>query len=145
MGAYASWSVVKYNPNVEAALRQLRDREFRAGRYNPVVPFIPFPIAAASPAPGARHGRRGDARRGRRRHAVDPRHRARRPRSGLLHRLPLGDDVLEDLYGTTRPTREAVEENMDFLEEVKRVHAVYVVLYRDGEPDGLLLAGYSFD
>jgi hypothetical protein len=43
---------VKYQPDVDAALQELREREFRAGRYNPVVPF---PFHTAAPAPGAGH------------------------------------------------------------------------------------------
>ena len=39
MGASPYWYVVPYNPNVDAALEELRQREFRAGRYNPVDPF----------------------------------------------------------------------------------------------------------
>ena len=53
MGGHPYWYVVAYDANLEAALERLREREFRAGRYNPVMPFIPFPITASSPSPGA--------------------------------------------------------------------------------------------
>ncbi len=46
---------------------------------------------------------------------------------------------------TTQPTREMVEENMDFLEDVERGHGVYIILYQDGQPSEILFAGYSFD
>lgn len=55
MGAHPYWYAVKYRPDIDAALDDLRDREFRAGRYNPVMPFIDFPITSTSPAPGPRH------------------------------------------------------------------------------------------
>jgi len=58
---------------------------------------------------------------------------------------PVPPDVLQALYGTTRPTREMVEGSMDFLDEVERGHCVYTVLYKDGKPDELFFAGYSFD
>jgi hypothetical protein len=48
-------------------------------------------------------------------------------------------------YRTTQPTLAAVEGNMDFLEDVERGHAVYVVCYTAGTPTELLFAGYSFD
>jgi hypothetical protein len=59
--------------------------------------------------------------------------------------VPLPDDVLEELYGTTEPTRAMVEGNMDFLEDVDRGMGVYIILYRDGKPDEICFAGYSFD
>ena len=52
MGAVPYRYFVKYQPDVDAALQELREREFRAGRYNPV---LPFPFHTESPAPGARH------------------------------------------------------------------------------------------
>ena len=55
MGASPYFYFVDYEPNIQSALDNLRDREFRAGRYNPVMPFPPFPIDASSPAPGAQH------------------------------------------------------------------------------------------
>ena len=58
---------------------------------------------------------------------------------------PLPDDVLQDLYGTTQPTREMVEQNMDFLEDVERGQGVYIILYKDDQADEVFFAGYSFD
>ena len=55
MGGHPYWYFVPYNPDIEAALESLREREFNAGRYNPVMPFIDFPITASSPAPGKKH------------------------------------------------------------------------------------------
>jgi hypothetical protein len=34
---------------------------------------------------------------------------------------------------------------MDFFEELDRGHGIYIVLYKDGKPDELFFAGYSFD
>jgi hypothetical protein len=147
MGAHAYWHTVTYDPDPDAALQRLRQREFRAGRYNPVMPFIDFPITPASPAPGAGHDSIEEA-------LEDSDADGTRsildimrvgPEPNFCTAVPLADDVLVSLYGTTRPTRAAVEANMDFLEDVERGHAVYFTLYRDGEPDELLFAGYSFD
>jgi len=54
VGAQLYWYIVKHQPDVNAALQALREREFRAGRYNPVVAF-PASVRADSPAPGAQH------------------------------------------------------------------------------------------
>jgi hypothetical protein len=147
MGAHAYWYVVPYNPDVDAALQALRQREFAAGRYNPVMPFPPFPVGPHSPAPGPRHASIEDARQDASadgtRSILDLDHVADVP--DFCAAAPLPDDVLLDLYGTTTPTRAAVERDMDFFEEIERGHGVYVVLYRDGRPDEILFAGYSFD
>ena len=59
--------------------------------------------------------------------------------------VPLADDVLEGLYGTTQPTRDMVEVNMEFMEELERGQGVYIILYANGKPDEICFAGYSFD
>src|SRR5262245_11100837 len=58
---------------------------------------------------------------------------------------PLPQDDLEALYGTAQPTRQMIEQNMDFLENVERGHCVYITVYKDGSPKELFFAGYSFD
>jgi hypothetical protein len=55
MGAEPYFYFVKYQPDVNQALQELREREFRAGRYNPVMPFLQFPVGPGAPAPGAQH------------------------------------------------------------------------------------------
>jgi hypothetical protein len=61
MGAHAYWYVVKHRPDIDAALQELREREFRAGRYNPVIPSPGFPIGPNSPEPGAGHATMDEA------------------------------------------------------------------------------------
>jgi hypothetical protein len=58
---------------------------------------------------------------------------------------PLDEGILEELFGTTRPTRADVEANMDFFEDLERGHAIYLTLYRGDQPDELMFAGYSLD
>jgi hypothetical protein len=147
MGAHPYWYIVPHAPNLQVVLDQLRQQEFRAGRYNPVMRYIEFPITATSPAPGAKHASIDQALK-----AAD----AEGTRSILdISRIaaspdfctasPLSDAALEQLYGTTQPTREAVEDNMDFFEDLERGQAVYIVLYANGQPTEVLFAGYSFD
>jgi hypothetical protein len=147
MGAHPYWYAVKYRPDIDAALADLRQREFRAGRYNPVMPFISFPITAASPAPGARHRTIDQAVEASdadgTRSILDITSIGDDPDFGVA--CPLDPELLEDLYGTTQPALAAVEANMDFLEDVERGHAVYIVCYTGNTPTELLFAGYSYD
>jgi len=147
MGAHPYWYAVKYRPNVQAALEDLRQREFRAGRYNPVMPFINFPITPRSPAPGARHRTIDDALAASdadgTRSILDISAIGDDPDFGVASPLP--SELLESLYGTTQPTLAEVEANMEFLEDVERGHAVYAVCYTDGNPTELVFAGYSYD
>ncbi|HLW66117.1 MAG TPA: hypothetical protein VKS79_12470 [Gemmataceae bacterium] len=147
MGASPYWYVVKYKSDIEAALQELRQREFSAGRYNPVIPFPPFPATASSPAPGCQHATMEeameDADADGTHSILDIFHIADEP--DFCCATPLSEERMHELYGTTQPTRELVERNMDFLEEVDRGHAVYLILFKDGKPNELMFAGYSFD
>ena len=122
MGAHPYWYVTRYTPDPQVALDALREREFRAGRYNPVMWMIPFPIGPNSPAPGARHRSIEDALEASdadgTRSILDLDRIADEPDFGAV--TPLDDEFLEELYGTARPTRAQVLGNMEFLEEVDR-------------------------
>ncbi len=147
MGAHPYWYFVKYQSDLQKALDELREREFKAGRYNPVMPFPDFPIEPSSPAPGAEHDTieeaMEDAAEDGTRSILDIQEVAEEPE--FCAAAPLSKDVLEKLYGTTQPTRSMIEQNMDFLEDVERGQAVYIVVYKDGKPEQLFFAGYSFD
>ena len=118
MGAHAYWYFEKFDGDVDAALQALREREFKAGRYNPVMPFLDFPVGPDSPAPGAQHDSieeiMEDADADGTRSILDLDHVSEFPDYCAV--APLADDVLEDLYGTTQPTHQMVDQNMDFLE-----------------------------
>ena len=43
LGAHPYFYFVKHNPDLNEALAELRQQEFQAGRYNPVIPFPSFP------------------------------------------------------------------------------------------------------
>jgi hypothetical protein len=147
MGAHRYWYTVPYESNINEALQVLRDREFQAGRYNPVVPFPIFPITSTSPAPGAGHAsieaalEASDA--DGTRSILDIFSIGEEP--GFLVAGPLTDEILHSTYGTTRPTRQMVEENLNFLEHLERGQAAYIILYENGSPTAILFAGYSFD
>src|SRR5215813_2102769 len=61
MGGEPYWYFVKYKPDLDSVLQELRAREFQAGRYNPVMPFLNFPIDPNVPGPGAAHDSIEDA------------------------------------------------------------------------------------
>lgn len=147
MGAHPYWYIVKHQPDVKKALDELRDREFKAGRYNPVMPFVMFPIDPHGTSPGAQHASieeaMEDAAEDGTRSILDIHAVGEEP--DFCTACPLSKEVLKSLYGTDQPSRALVESNMDFLEDVERGHCVYIVLYKNGAPDEILFAGYSFD
>jgi len=49
------------------------------------------------------------------------------------------------LYGTSRPGRAQVEPTMQFLEDIERGHAVYMLLYVGDTLAEILFAGFSYD
>src|SRR5204862_499406 len=107
MGAHPYFYFVKYQPNIEEALEALRQREFEAGRYNPVMPFITFPVDPNETAPGAQHDSIeeafADADADGTRSILDLTAVGDEPDFGVAARL--GDEALRDLFGTTQPTR----------------------------------------
>jgi hypothetical protein len=147
MGASPYFYFVEYNPDVEAALHELREREFRAGRYNPAESFPSFPVDPQAPSPGARHRSIAEAMEDSdadgTRSILDLDHVSEEPEFYAVS--PLDGEVLEALYATTQPTRAMIEENMEFFEDIERGHGIYIIVYKDGRPDEILFAGYSFD
>jgi hypothetical protein len=50
------------------------------------------------------------------------------------------------MFGTPQPTREQVEAGwQDVAETLRREHACYLVVFRDGEPDEYAFIGVSGD
>jgi hypothetical protein len=147
MGAEPYHYYVKYQADLGKALQELREQEFQAGRYNPVLPFLSFPVGPSSPAPGAQHASieeaLEDADADGTRSILDLDHISDGPDFGAV--WVLDDARLEELFGTTRPTRAMVEAKRDFFELLDRGQGLAIVLYKDDEPDEILFAGYSYD
>jgi hypothetical protein len=147
VGAEPYFYFVKYQPNIDAALQGLRQREFRAGRYNPVMPFLQFPVGPHSASPGAQHDSIEeafeDADADGTRSILDLERISDEPDFGAV--TPLDEGVVEQLYGTAQPTHEMIEGNMEFFEDIERGHGIYIVAYKDAAPDEILFAGYSYD
>ncbi len=147
MGAEPYFYFVDYQEDLDQALQELRRREFLAGRYYPAMDFLDFPVDPRAPSPGARHDSIEeafeDADADGTRSILDLDRISDEPDFGAV--TPLSDETLEALYGTTRPTREMIEQNMDFFEDLDRGHGTSIVVWKDGKPDEILFAGYSYD
>src|SRR5262245_3413224 len=129
MGAHAWWYFVAYDADVERALGALRDAEFAAGRYYPVVRFPAFPVDVNAPRPGAKHKSIAAARKAAdaagTRSILDMERVALACGYGVV--CPVALATIRRLYGTERPNRGQIEANMDFLESVERGQGVFLV------------------
>jgi hypothetical protein len=147
VGGHPWFYFVDYEADVDAALQKLRQREFRAGRYNPVLWKLPFPIGPQSPSPGAQHRSIAEALKAAHesgtRSILDMERVSTTPRSRAV--APLARADLLRLFGSERPTHDVVEESDALFEELERGQGVYVIVYRDDQPDEIFFAGYSFD
>ena len=147
MGGHPYFYFVKHQPDIDAALRELRQREFQAGRYNPAVRYLEFPIGPDSPAPGAQHDSIEDAMADSNaegtRSILDINHISEEPDYCAAALLP--DEELLRLFDTEKPTREMIEENDELFEMLERGQAVYIIAHKNGVPDEIFFAGYSFD
>src|SRR5262249_1038922 len=146
MGAHPWFYFVEYQSSVVKALQELREEEFRAGRYYPVIPFPVFPVNT-NVSPGPRHDSieqalEASAATGTR-SVLDMKRVSTNPEPGAVVRLDSGK--LIELYGTEQPTREIVEQNMEFFASLERGHGIYLTVYDDGQPSQLFFAGYSYD
>jgi len=156
MGADPYWYFVPYEADIGAALQKLRVREFEAGRYNPVMPFLTFPVDASAPVAAPLHGSIDDvldaADEDGTRSILDISQVAPAPFDGsqmpYFTAFPLADADIEDLFGTLCPTRGEVEKhppNSRMWDRIERGSALYVVTYDGGAPTEIFFAGYSFD
>src|SRR5262245_47423497 len=147
MGGEPWFYFVPYQSDINSALQELRRREFQAGRYNPVTPFVEFPVDSRTPGPGAQHASieeaMQDADADGTRSILDMQRISDEPDYGVV--TSFSDDDLMDLFGTTKPTREMVEASDELFEAIERGQGVYIVAYEDDTPAEIFFAGYSFD
>ncbi|HEX4348925.1 MAG TPA: hypothetical protein VH251_00985 [Verrucomicrobiae bacterium] len=147
MGAHPYYYFVPYQPDVEAALQDLQESEFEAGRYNPVQPFPRFPVQLNSAAPGAQHFSIDEARE----MAEEDGTRSILDVTGISEEpdfcmaAPFPKEALQRYFGTTQPTREMISKKLAFLASIERGHCVYLTVFESGQPSKLFFAGYSFD
>jgi hypothetical protein len=67
---------------------------------------------------------------------------------------PADESVIQHAFGTPRPTRAQIEAALsdgesagfeEFMAQIGRGEARYVVVFRDGQPEEIFFAGFSFD
>ncbi|HKV41261.1 MAG TPA: hypothetical protein VJX67_18795 [Blastocatellia bacterium] len=148
MGGHPWLYLVPYQEDINKALQDLRLREFAAGRYSPVLPFLEFPIGDWSPAPGPQHASIKDALEAAMedgtKSILDMESVSAEPKPSAVSPLDFKDLIV--LFGTDRPTHEMIEDSdMDFFEHIGRGQGIYIVIYRGGKPIEIAFAGYSFD
>lgn len=132
MGAEAWDYFVPYEKNVQAALSSLREREFRAGRYrgSDENPATIDEVLENMDADGTGS-------------ILDMMRVADEPDYFTVAPMPLNKQI--ELFGTDKPTRELIERNQDFYEDIERGQGVYIIAYKGGQPSEIFFAGYSFD
>lgn len=147
MAAQPYWYLVPYEEELQDALDRLREREFAAGRYNPVMRRLDFVEPAFSRQyRKAQHDSIEDAimdagEEGTR--SILDIHEVRE-RADFGVAAPLPRAALMSLYGTERPTQDAVRANKDFLGYAAAGQCIYVTVYERDAPTHLLFAGRSF-
>lgn len=152
MGGHPYWYFVPYGGDAGQALEALREREFRAGRYSPVLRYIKFDEPAfTAQQPGPQHESIEEAmeaglEKGTRsildieRVVDDP------DDADYGVAAPLALEQLLEIYGTDRPTRRMLEADRGYFDDILRGQCIYVVVHDDeGMPSELLFAGYSYD
>lgn len=145
------WSYfVPYQEDIGAALQELRQREFAAGRFwqppliypgllgrllgkQPHKPKTPESIEEAIRIAGETGTRS----------ILDMERMEAEPDYGAVARLR--PKQIMRLFGTDKPTREMAENSEELVESIGRGQGVYIVTWRDGKPDAIWFAGYSYD
>jgi hypothetical protein len=146
MGGHPWWYLVPYEKDIAGSLESLRQREFKAGRYNPAEDFPRFPVDL-NHVPGCKHSSIDEAREESdadgTRSILDMSRIGEKPDYEVAARV--SDDTLRDIFGTTKPTVEDVEDCEELFEDVERGQGIYVVVYETDEPSHIFFAGYSYD
>jgi len=162
---------VPYQPDIEAAMEALQQVEFAAGRYycrRDYNPHLPPPasiydlranyltedgsqsildmvsvVEHAEPAPVAPLTDEIAAALG----GVpeEMRHFFNTQSMPLCTIVKLSDPELLRHFGTTHPTREQIVSNSDYFEHIGRGCGIYIIAYKNNQPDEIHFAGYSFD
>jgi hypothetical protein len=141
------WYLVPFAEDVQEALDALREREFEAGRYNPVMPKIDFVEPGFS-----RQYRKAqhdsiedaimDAGEEGTRSILDIHTVAERADFGVAAPFPRA--AYMELYRTTEPEMKEVRANKEFLRWAAPAQCVYIVIYEQKQPTHIVFAGRSF-
>jgi hypothetical protein len=148
MGAHLWFYFVPYEPDINRALQALRKREFIAGRYHPAIMFPQFPVSEVDPRPSsaayasieeALEASQEDGTRS----ILDMERIGEERDYGVVSPVP--GERLTELFGTPQPTREMIEQNIDFFEDLERGKGIYIIVFKGVKPAEIFFAGYSYD
>ena len=160
MGADLYCYYVPYEEDKNNALQKLREREFEAGRYSPVMYtgeiYFPLDDIINAPAPGKGHETIEDA--------FEEAAEDGQGTGSILDLLKvsedgydygvayfLGKETLIKCFDTDKPTRDIINENLekvfDDMDEHLGVRGVGVCIpvYEDETPTELFFMGFSWD
>ena len=152
MGAEFWSHFVPYREDIRTALEELREQEFRAGRFripSQIQPgffgrmFGRHPRKPRPPTTIEEAIRMADTDATGTHSVLDMERISETPASGAVWRLSA--EELRCLFGTVEPTRKMVEESEELIDRIDRGQGVCVITYREGKPEGLYFAGYSYD
>jgi len=148
--------IVPYENDLQKVLDKLREREFKAGRYNPVVPNLAAYMDGEKYlklAPGAKHtsidAAREAAQESGTRSILDIVRIGKDPNYEVAS--PVESSRLDTAFGTDKPVEEELagekwEEGIStVLEEIERGMCQYFFLYKSNKPIKICFAGYSYD
>lgn len=147
MGAHAYYYSVDFEEDDNVALQKLRQREFLAGRYNPVQMFPDFEALEDEP-PGAQHDSIEEAIEAAEadgtRSILDLTRVDDNPDFCVAERI--NPQRLIEIFGTDKPTEEVVQEKFyDLFELIERGQGICFPVYDNDKPKELVFMGYSFD
>jgi hypothetical protein len=143
MGGHPYWYFVPYESDAQHALDTLRDREFKAGRYNPVIPFLEFSEPGfLAQQPGPKHRSIDDAvgasSEDGTRSILDIAQVGEEPDFGVAAPVPAAR--LREWFGTEHPTHAMLTKANELFESIDRGHCVYVIVYEGDQPKELFAA-----
>jgi hypothetical protein len=152
MGAEFWSHYVPYQENIRSALEVLREQEFRAGRFYQPATVQPgffgrilgrLPATPKRPANIREAIKIADTSAAGTRSVLDMERISDTLASGAVS--PVSREELLRMFGTEQPTREMVEQCEELIEGIGRGRGIYVVIYRQGKPEAIYFAGYSYD
>jgi hypothetical protein len=150
MGSQPWMYVVPYQADLQAALDALKEREFQAGRYFPAIEdfLTSYVHPEGMEGPGAQHASIEEALGATdacgTQSVLDMIWIGATP--ALQTVVPMTSAASMSFFGTDRPTREMVESNYAWIEDIGRGEGVAIVIHSEtGAPEGIYFAGYSFD
>ncbi len=151
MGGEPYYYIVEYEEDLQGVLDKLREREFKAGRYNPVIADLSSHMDKQKYLklkPGAKHktidAAREAAQESGTRSILDIVRIDKEPNYEVAS--PVDTSALQSAFGTEKPSEDMLEEGIsDILGDIDRGMCKYFFLYKGSKPVKICFAGYSYD